>query len=123
MIFDPLKKWKPVVVESPFKGTEEYTEEAHRAYLEKCLLDCIKRGETPYASHKQLTDCLVDSDPEQRAIGISAGISMAIFIVRHGGKPAFYVDLGWSGGMTQARDYYDSLGIGYELRRIYQGGP
>ncbi len=110
--------WDHVVVESPFKGCERYTEAEARDYLEECLLDCVLKGESPYASHKMLTDCLDDSDPGQRKIGINAGLSMARLIIAGGGKPVFYVDLGWSSGMKDAKAIYDQSQIEYEIRRL-----
>lgn len=88
----------PVVIESPFAGCVPL----HRAYLEACIRDCIGFGETPYASHKMLTDALDDLDPGQREVGIAAGLDMAEVIIRSGGIQVFYVDLGWSGGMNNA---------------------
>lgn len=101
----------PVIVESPFKSNEESSEEEHMAYLERCLLDCVNKGETPYASHKMLTKCLDDSIPEQRALGISAGLAMARILARHGGVPTFYLDYGWSIGMREAKRFYEAHNI------------
>lgn len=113
-----ITNWDHVVVESPFKANEKHTEEEHRSYLEKCLLDSVLRGESPYASHKMLTNCLDDSDPGQRKIGIQAGLSMARLIVRGGGKPIFYVDMGWSEGMLLAKETYDRSLVNYEVRTL-----
>ena len=86
---------KLTIIESPFAGTPEHSEKEHRDYLDRCIKDSIDRGESPYASHKMLVDSLDDSDPEQRKIGIEAGLAwgtMANIIV-------FYLDYGWSSGM------------------------
>lgn len=50
----------------------------HRVYLARCLRDCIKRGETPYASHGLLTlaGVLHDNNPAEREQGILAGFAM-----------------------------------------------
>jgi hypothetical protein len=89
----------PVVIESPFAGEVAL----NRAYLQACIRDCLRRGETPYASHQQLTWALDDNNPEERELGISAGLDMRDFIRAHGGKSVYYVDLGWSSGMGRAR--------------------
>ncbi len=89
----------PVVIESPFAGDVCL----NRAYLQACIRDCLRRGETPYASHQQLTWALDDTVPEERELGISAGLDMRDFIRAHGGQSAYYVDLGWSSGMTRAK--------------------
>lgn len=104
----------PVVVESPFKGDDWKDLERNQAYLERCLLDSIDRGETPYASHKMLTTCLDDRNPEERAKGIAAGLVWR----RLAAKRVFYTDLGWSSGMTAARELYDREGLEYEERKI-----
>ncbi len=101
---------KRVIVESPFKGDLE----RNKRYLESCLRDCIMRGESPYASHKMLTDCLDDDKPEERQLGIEAGFAWkqdADFTV-------FYVDLGWSGGMKLARNYCREAGHRYHVREL-----
>lgn len=104
-------KYKPVIIESPFKGNEKYSEEVHRAYLDRCIRDCIFRGETPYASHKMLTDALDDSIPEERRMGVEAGIDIAILLLRHtSATPVFYLDYSdedvFSDGMDKARKKY-----------------
>lgn len=104
-----IQEMQRVVVESPFKGDRA----RNKRYLEFCLRDCIYRGESPYASHKLLTDCLDDDDPEERRLGISAGLAW-----RHAAGHVFYVDLGWSSGMVLAKELYDKEGIPYEVRNL-----
>lgn len=106
----------PVVVESPFRGEtgspEEY--ERNRRYLERCLSDCLSRGESPYASHKMLTVCLDDTVPEERAKGIAAGLVWRRLVPLR----AFYLDYGMSPGMMRVRELYDEEGLAYVDRRI-----
>lgn len=99
-----------VAIESPFSGDVE----RNRRYLQACIRDCLRRGETPYASHQMLTDALDDLIPEQRAQGIEAGLAMAATLERR----VFYVDLGWSGGMNAARQFYDEAGLSFGIRRV-----
>jgi hypothetical protein len=107
---------KPCVIESPFAGDVP----RNKAYLQACIRDCLMRGETPYASHQMLTEALDDNVPEQREQGMAAGWAMRETI----GFVAFYVDLGWSGGMKGARVTYDGGPDGtgklteYEERRL-----
>jgi hypothetical protein len=98
-----------VVVESRFRGDVV----RNKRYLERCLRDCISRGESPYASHKMLTDCLDDDDPVERRLGIEAGLAWRT-VAAH----VFYVDLGWSDGMKLAKELYDQEGIPYEERTL-----
>lgn len=105
-----MKDMIRVVVESPFKGDRK----RNKRYLERCLRDCLRRGESPYASHKMLTDCLDDDNPEERALGIEAG-----FAWKHGAElTAFYTDLGWSDGMNLAKAYCARNDSPVELRTL-----
>ena len=64
-------------------------------YLQAAIRDCIDRGESPYASHRMLTEALDDGDPVQRKLGIEAGFvwaEVADYVV-------VYDDLGLSPGM------------------------
>jgi len=93
---------KLVVIESPYAGDVE----RNKRYLQRCILDCLKRGESPYASHQMLTEALCDAIPEDRAFGIHAGFAWA---------PAadlivFYVDYGTSAGMQKAHDWHVAEG-------------
>ena len=101
---------KRVIVESPFKGDLV----RNKQYLERCLRDCIRRGESPYASHKMLTDCLDDDNPNERILGIEAGLAWK----RAADLTAFYTDFGWSDGMELARDYCQKSGLPYEVRSV-----
>lgn len=82
-----------VIIESPFAGDVE----RNRTYLRRAMRDCIKRGESPYASHGLLTQegVLDDDDPAERKLGIQAG-----FVWREvADKTVVYVDYGISTGM------------------------
>lgn len=83
-----------VIIESPYAGDVA----RNKAYLQACIRDCLRRGETPYASHQMLTDALDDGDPEQRKQGIEAGYEWWFAA----DAVVFYVDLGWSPGMARA---------------------
>jgi len=103
-------RMKLVIVESPFKGDRAL----NKRYLECCLRDCLNREESPYASHKMLTDCLDDDDPKERELGIVAGMAWK----RAGAADltVFYVDLGWSEGMKIGFEYCQSYCFPYEVR-------
>lgn len=104
---------RPSVIESPFAGNW-FQRRRNLRYLDACILDCIRRGETPYASHKMLTTALDDSDPFERALGIETGLDMRTTIR----FAVFYADLGWTTGMLFARKKYDAEGIPYVIRQI-----
>lgn len=69
------------------------------AYARRCVLDCLKRGEAPYASHLFFTQdgLLDDADPEQRRLGIEAGLAWG----RSADLVAVYIDRGVSRGMRE----------------------
>jgi len=99
-----------IVIESPYAGEVA----RNRAYLERCIRDSALRGESPYASHKMLTDALDDSMPDEREIGIDCGLALR----RRADKRVFYIDYGWSGGMLAAKKLYDEENLDYEIREI-----
>lgn len=105
---------KLVIIESPFKASVFYTEEQNRAYLNQCILDCIQRGESPYASHKMLVDSLDDANPEQRNQGIEAGFAWA----KQADKAVFYIDHGVSRGMLMAAYRHGEAGLEIEVRSL-----
>ena len=84
-----------VVLESPFGGNIE----ENLKYLRKCMADCIKRGEAPFASHGLYTQpgVLDDDIPEERQLGIQAGFEIGKRLE----KTVVYIDKGISRGMRQ----------------------
>jgi hypothetical protein len=91
-----------VVIESPFQAHGAETEEArargiarNMRYLNRCILDCLRRGESPYASHLMLTGALNDLDPAERKTGIEAGFKWR----RAAHATVIYTDHGISHGM------------------------
>lgn len=82
----------PVYLESPFLGEVQ----RNKAYLQLCILDCLLRGESPFASHQMFTDALFDFIREQRVKGITAGNVWRRFARR----TVVYTDFGISEGMA-----------------------
>lgn len=81
-----------VIIESPYSGDVR----RHKAYLQACILDSLRRGESPYASHQMLTEALDDSIPEERKLGMNAVHPWRA--AAH--ATAVYADRGLSGGMA-----------------------
>lgn len=108
---------KPVIIESPFKGWVSL----NKAYLQACIRDTLNRGETPYASHQMLTDALDDGNPEERELGISAGLDLRTILLRDKETiVAYYTDLGWSSGMKRALAAHSEATF-HHLRQIPTG--
>ena len=80
-----------VILESPYAGDIE----RNVAYLKKCLKDSFDRGEYPFASHAIYTNVLDDTIPEERKLGILAGLEWG----KQAEKTVVYTDYGISSGM------------------------
>lgn len=101
-----------VVIESPYAGDLE----RNARYLDACLLDSLRRGEAPFASHGLYTrpGVLRDSEPAERELGIKAGFAFR----RVAARTVVYTDLGISEGMKLG--IADALRIGgtVEYRKL-----
>jgi hypothetical protein len=99
-----------VVLESPFAGDTP----TNTAYARAALLDCLKRGEAPFASHLLYTQVLDDELLPERQLGIHAGLAW--------GKVAeatvVYGDLGISRGMTIGIEAAKAIGRPIEYRTL-----
>lgn len=87
---------RKVLVETPFAaGTAEECA-ANVAYLRACLRECtLKYDEAPFASHDFYTHFLDDQNPEERKLGMDAGLLWGM----HAEKTVVYVDRGITAGM------------------------
>lgn len=99
-----------VVIESPFAGNVEL----NLRYLRACMADCLRRGESPYASHALLTQpgVLDDTKPDERALGIKAGFAWRSVA----DATVVYMDLGVSDGMRFGVADADDAGRKVEWR-------
>lgn len=113
-----LRDMRTVIIESPLRGAtgspEEY--ERNRAYARRCARVCLKEGLAPFASHLiyDQPGILDDLVPEERDLGIAAGLAWALIAT----KRIFFIDYGWSSGMLKAKAFYDEVGLSYEVRSI-----
>ena len=64
-----------VILESPFRAATPEETAANVRYAQRCMLDSLRRGEAPIASHLLYPQILDDADPEERALGIEAGLA------------------------------------------------
>jgi len=99
-----------VYLESPFAGDRE----RNAAYLKACMRDSLDRGEAPFASHALYAQFLDDSVPEERAVGIEAGLAWGLKAAR----TVVYMDLGISPGMQQRIDRAHAVGRPVEQRLL-----
>lgn len=99
-----------VIIESPYSGDVARNTEYARA----CLLDSLRRGEAPIASHLLHTQVLDDVRPDERELGIEAGLAW----YRVAEKCVIYEDLGISGGMIEGIERAKRFGVLVEFRNI-----
>lgn len=103
---------KRVILESPYKGAID----RNKAYLTVCIMDCISRGESPYASHRMLTEALDDNNVTERQLGIAAGFAWRE--VAH--LTVFYCDYGFSAGMKRALAHCRKYELMFEIRTLWK---
>lgn len=102
-----------VLLESPYGGDIDRNVE----YARLCVRDSLARGEAPIASHLLYTQkgILDDDIPEERQLGINAGLAWKEVAEKH----VFYIDYGYSPGMQYAKYMAKHNNIPVEERRIY----
>lgn len=105
-----------VLVESPFAGDNLADIVKNIRYARACLHDCLMRGEYPFASHLLYTQTgvLRDNVPEERQLGIKAGLAWG----RQAQKTVVYTDLGITGGMTLGIARANEAGRPIEFRTL-----
>lgn len=111
---------RKVVLESPFagRGTDKAGQlEKNVAYARMCMHDCLLRGEAPIASHLLYTQpgVLNDNKPEERKLGIEAGLEWG----RLAEASVVYVDRGVSKGMKFGIARAIKEGRPVEYRSLY----
>lgn len=113
-----------VIVESPFRTTDievaghsiTIEETDNVAYARACMRDCLRRGESPYASHLLYTQpgVLDDSVPEERAQGIEAGLVWK----QSADASIVYYDRGITKGMILGIQLSAKIGQPVEYRQL-----
>lgn len=101
-------------IESPLAATLPAGFRRHVRYAQLCMLDSLKRGEAPYASHLLYPQVFDDLDEDQRRIGMLAGHEW----LKQADLVALYIDLGVSRGMSMAEALAIKLGKPTTTRRL-----
>jgi hypothetical protein len=106
-----------VILESPYAGDIDGNVE----YARKCVKHALMMGDAPIASHLLYTQpgILDDLVPEQRALGIAAGLAWVS--VAH--ATVVYMDKGISKGMEQGIQAAMRAGRSIEYRWLAKDGP
>ena len=105
-----------VQLESPFGAPDADGIVRNVAYALIAMRDSLQRGEAPFASHLLYTQMLNDAVPEERMLGIAAGLAIG----ESADATVLYQDLGISGGMRLGIDHAVELGRPIEYRRLYE---
>ncbi len=108
------KSLRLTIIESPFAGATPEVRRRNLAYARRALMHSLLQGEAPIASHLLHTQVLSDSIPEQRELGIEAGLAWMEVAER----VVFYVDYGLSPGMAFAKERAALCGCPIEMRTI-----
>ena len=106
-----------VLIESPFAAPEPELLRLNVDYARAAMHDClVNHGEAPYASHLLYTQpgVLDDNVPEQRMLGINAGLDWGAMAA----KTVVYTDLGMSRGMRFGIDRAEREGRPIEYRSL-----
>ena len=103
-----------VIIESPFSGDTD----GNIAYAKKCIIDCLKRGESPIASHLLFTldGILDDTNDCERALGMAAGLAWSDVC----DYAVVYTDRGITNGMQIGIDAHQHTGTKILYRELYK---
>lgn len=85
-----------IVMESPYAGKTQAEVDRNVAYARECLLDCLRKNESPLAGHLLYTQVL------EEAIDRKLGLAAHLAWIECADNLIVYTDLGISPGMQQA---------------------
>ena len=103
-----------VLIESPLAAATVDDRLRNIQYARECVLDCLRRGEAPYASHLFFPQVLDDTNPVERQLGIEAGLLWG----EAADRTVVYQDLGVSPGMQLGIARAHDVGRGVEYRKL-----
>jgi hypothetical protein len=102
---------KPIVIiESPYAGDRC----VNTKYAQRCMKDSLTRGEAPFLSHLLYTQCLEDTIPEDRKLGMEAGWTF----IERSDRTVVYTDYGISSGMKGGIEIAEKFRHPVEYRSI-----
>lgn len=107
-----------VVLESPYGSPDPAMVARNVAYARACLRDCLRRGESPIASHLLFTQpgVLNDDVADERRRGIEAGLAW----IAAAEASVVYIDHGITAGMRRGIEAADRAGIPVEQRSLLE---
>lgn len=105
-----MKRHRRVIIESPYAGDIE----RNIAYAHRCVMDSIRRGESPIAFHLLFPPVLDDHDIIERDVGLK--LSQSWYSAAD--VCAVYTDLGVSQGMRIGIIAARRLGLAISWRKL-----
>lgn len=108
------KNLRRVILESPYGSKERSVIQRNEAYARDAMHDALKRGDAPMVSHLLYTQVLQDQVPEERTLGIEAGLAWGPAAQ----ATVVYVDFGITPGMEKGIARANEEGRPVEVRRI-----
>lgn len=109
-----------VILESPYAAETSELIQRNVEYARACLKDCLLRGEAPLASHLLYTQegVLNDTIPEERKLGIEAGLAWGKYAVKTVVYTDYEISKGMMQGIARAKDENREI----EFRQLYSKG-
>ncbi len=101
---------KLVILESPYAGSVSI----NTHYARSCMRQIIFEGHRVFASHLLYTQCLDDMIPEERDLGIKAGLEF----YKHADECHAFIDYGISKGMRAGINEALDRGVPVYLRQL-----
>jgi hypothetical protein len=105
-----------VILESPYGNADPEIVKRNVTFARACVRDSLSRGEAPIASHLLYTQegILLDNDPEERQLGIDAGLAWGSVAE----TTVVYLDLGLTAGMQYGIDHAVKMKRKISLRHL-----
>jgi hypothetical protein len=115
------RSFRRVILETPYHSDTPAGIAANETYARMCLRDCLLRGEAPIASHLLYTQpgVLLDSVPEERTLGIEAGLAWGWVA----DATVVYTDRGVSSGMQKGVERAQAENRPVEMRALQGRDP
>lgn len=108
------KRLRRVVLESPYGSKDAAVVTRNTLYARKAMLHALRHGDAPVVSHLLYTQVLDDQIPEDRSLGIEAGLTWLPVAE----ATVVYVDHGITSGMEKGIARAQEEGRPVEYRHI-----
>lgn len=108
-----------VIIESPYASNDLAILNRNVAYAKAAMIDCLQRGEAPFAGHLMYATAMADAGPQERQAGMKASFAWG----KAAEVVAVYTDLGITSGMKGAITRAKNNGKPVEERSLPKWAP